>query len=231
MTTMTSVLTEAYPRRWSSRDVREGNCSLDLCGSSKRRKPNGELVSGRFESTAGSTVVCYEPEDVLEHIFGDNRYGVVNTRGGATDGKVDAEEARRLWAEWQVRTGRHNSAYAYQFLQEVGLPVEGGLLVRGELDAELAETSGITEAAWRRALDERTFYVHVETFASGERGMFVTCQECRYKPRPTRGINVHSPWRVTSAEILWKLGELAASWFYNHPPRKAEWDCPHVAAL
>jgi hypothetical protein len=35
---------------------------------------------------------------------------------------------------------------------------------------------------------------------------------------------------VTFAGIEKKLAELAASSFYNHPPRKVEWDCSHVAA-
>lgn len=230
MTTLVSALTNAYPRRWTSRDVREGNCSLDLCGSPKRRKPNGELIKGRFESMTGSTVVYYDPEDVLEHIFGDN-YGVVNTYHGATLGKVDAPEARRLWEEWQVRTGRHGRPYAYQFLREVGLPVCGGPLIRGELAPELAEASGITEAAYRRALDARTFYVHIEETSGGERGMFLTCQQCRWKRIvPTKYVHFHSPWQVTFAGIEKKLAELAASSFYNHPPRKVEWDCSHVAA-
>lgn len=235
MSELREVLTGAYSEQWSSRDVREGNCSLDLCHSSLRRKPNGELVRrGQFESTAHTEVVWIEPQTVLREIFKEDSYGsyLGFIHRCPITGKVDAPEATRLWKEWQIRTGLHGRAYAYQFLREVGLPIRGGLLASGELDPKLAEASGITREAWEYELKcNRRLCVRYE-WKGDESGVFVTCDECRWKRGPDfTGVHCHSPWESSANGAEAKMAELSANSFYRNPARRADWDCLHAAQL
>lgn len=162
-TTLIEVLTDAYAEQWSSADVREGNCSLDLCGQPLRKKPSGKLVRDRFSAVANTAVVYYEPKEVLWCIFHDHGswWAGISRHTCPRRGKVDAEEAKRLWREWQVRTGQYGLPYAYRFLLEVGLPIAGGLLVKGELPPELGALASIGKNEWEYARSRRRMYIYI----------------------------------------------------------------------
>lgn len=198
-TTVVEVLTHAYEERWTSRDVREGACPLEVCHGGK----------GRF----------YKTWEVLVCIFGGaSPWADLSRHVCATQGKVAAEEAKVLWAEWQRRTGKFGKEWAYEFIRDIGLPIHGGLIVKGEV---YSPSAGITEEIWQQAVAKRTVYLAKEIDGHD---VFIVCRDCCKDRQDIRT-------RETSANEVDAEMQKLVNWGFApayFPVRRPERDCPHV---